>query len=103
MDPPAMPGVAGGDAASRRFTVQGEIDGVFVRPPPDVFLLACAGRGPGWQARSAARVASDSEEREALLSIGHPFFAQAEHTRPVHAMAVRGSFTALPGGASLDG
>ena len=70
-----MPGLARGDRTSRCFTNHSEIDGALVRHPPKVVLLA---RGPGgldWPARSDARVAADSDEREALLSIGQPFFA----------------------------
>ena len=40
------------------------------------FCLLVAREGPGWQARSAARARrADPDEREALLSIGRPFFA----------------------------
>lgn len=73
--PYALPGAARGDGAGRLFTSQGEIDGAIFRHPPEVVLLARPIARPDLQAVPLLALRTDPDEREALLSIGHPFFA----------------------------
>ena len=73
--PHALPGAARGDSAARRVTDQSEIDGAVIRDPAEVVLLA---RGTGELAGKPVPllvVRACSDERDALLSAGHPFFA----------------------------
>jgi hypothetical protein len=63
-----VPGAARGDDADRRFTNPSEIDGAVV-------LLARSNGGLDRKPVSQLLLRADSDEREALLSIGHPFFA----------------------------
>jgi hypothetical protein len=71
-----VPGAAGGDGAGRRFTDQNAVDGVVVRHPPQVVLLAGGtGEGPAGKPVPLLVLRAGPGEREALLSIGHPFFA----------------------------
>jgi hypothetical protein len=70
-----MPGAARGDGAGRRVTNQSEIDGAVVRHPPEVVLLARARENSTGRPVPLLVLRADPDEREALLSNGHPFFA----------------------------
>ena len=77
-----MSGATRGDGAGRRLTSQSEVDGALVRHPPEVVLLARGTEGPTGKPVPLLVLRADPDERDALLSIGHPFFAsQAAHDR----------------------
>ena len=63
-----MPGAARGDGAGRRL-------GAIVRHPAEVVLLARGTGGPAGKPVPLLVLRADPDEREALLSIGRPFFA----------------------------
>jgi hypothetical protein len=70
-----MSGAARGDGSGRRVTNQSEIDGALVRHPPEVVLLLVAWEGPTGKPVPQLVLRADPDGRDALLSIGHPFFA----------------------------
>ena len=65
-----MPGAARGDGAGRLFTNQSEFD---IRRRP--FCLLVAVEDPAGKPAPLLVLRAGPDEREALLSIGHPFFA----------------------------
>ena len=69
-----MPGAARGDRARRPLADQSEIDGAVVRHPSQVVLLLVAVEKPTGKPTPLVVLRVDPDEREALLSIGHPFF-----------------------------
>jgi hypothetical protein len=68
-------GAARGEGAGRRLTNQSEIGGALVRHSRQVVLPARRGEGPTGEPVPLLVLRADPDERDALLSIGHPFFA----------------------------